>query len=655
VIDAAGLLDAVSTALGVAAKPGESVTDSVRKHLQHRQMLLVLDNCEHLVTACAQLIDTLIRTNPGVQFLVTSREPLRIHGETVWAVPQLADNEAVALFIQRAQAGGASTFTPGEIDLIGRICGFLEGIPLAIELAAVRVPALGVAQVAELVEDRLGFLSRGSRLDSPRHQTLRTALDWSFALLDSGERCLLARLAVFTGGWGFDAAREVCGWGELTSGALDALVGLVDKSLLLVDTGSGPRRFRFLETIREYAADRLADSDDDEPTRARHASFFLAIAESAAVTRLGIRYPGDMGGVRREHANMRGALRWLLESGRFEEGLGLCQALSGFWLSQGFLHEGEEWMARFVAHPQDVSASALAGGLHAWGRLAEYAGALDRARELFARSNSIGEANDEPALSARARCGMGDLELHHGSYVEAADHFRGALDLAELAGSAPETAQALMCLGRVAHLNGDLERSRMWLERALVVQRQRADPWGVAYVLSHLGQQAYKAGQFERAQALLEECHVLWRQAGTRMGERSAVIDLASVTLGRGAIVRSAELAHESLQLSREIGDDDSTTTVRCLEIAAQSLAALGSTEISVGLVAAATRRREILGAPRPAFEQPEVDDMLAAARVALGAKTFNGAWNRGFEMSIAQSVEVASAGLVDAMETASR
>jgi hypothetical protein len=195
----------------------------------------------------------------------------------------------------------------------------------------------------------------------------------------------------------------------------------------------------------------------------------------------------------------------------------------------------------------------------------------------------------------------------------------------------------------------------MWLERALVVQRQRADPWGVAYVLSHLGQQAHQAGQFERAQSLFEECHVLWRQAGTRMGERSAVINLASVTLGRGAIVRSAELAHESLQLSREIGDDDSTTTIRCLEIAAQSLAAMGSTDISVGLVAAATRRREILDAPRPVVEQPEIDDMLAAARAAVGVPAFEAAWNDGYEMSIAQSVQVATAGLVDAMETASR
>ena len=657
VVGAAGVPDAVAVALGVGAKPGESATDGVRRHLQPRQMLLVLDNCEHVVTACAQLIDVLIRTGSGLQFAVTSREPLRIHGETVWVVPRLADDEAVALFIQRAHDGAAaSMLTSEDIDLVGQICGSLEGIPLAIELAAVRVPALGVAQVAQLVGDRLGFLSRGSRLDSPRHQTLRAAIDWSFALLDPSEQSLLARLAVFAGGWSLDAARDVCGWGDVSPGAaLDGLVGLVDKSLVLAETAGGMRRFRFLETIREYAADHLAASEDDEESHVRHAKYFRAIAEAGAVTRLGIRYPGDMAGVRREHANMRGALQWLLGMGCLEEGLGLCQALSGFWLSQGFLNEGEEWLARFLARPQEVPASAFARGLHAWGRLAEYAGALDRASELFERSHSTSVAHDDGGSAARALCGLGDVELHHGNYVEASDLFRDALDLAQRAGSAPETAQALMCLGRSANLSGDLERSVGWLERALEVQRQMNDePWGIAYVLSELGQQAHKAGQLERAQALFEECHVLWRQAGTRMGERSAVMNLASVTLRRGAIVRSAELAHESIELSRDIGDLDSATTVRCIEIAAQVLAALGSTATSVGLIAAATRRREILGAPRPGVEQPEVEGMLRAARGSLVGSAFDTAWNDGWELSIPDSVEVASTGLVAAMETGS-
>jgi transcriptional regulator with XRE-family HTH domain len=229
--DAALVPQAVAATLGVSARPGESVTDSVRQHLQHRRVLLVLDNCEHVVAACAQLADVLIRASSSLQLVITSREPLRIHGETVWVVPPLAADESVALFTEHAQAAAAATnLTSTDIDLIGEICSRLEGIPLAIELAAGRVPALGVAQVADLLVDRLDFLSRGSRLESPRHQTLRAALDWSYNLLDSSEQRLFARLAVFAGGWNLDAARAVCATGDVSSHAvLDGLVGLVDK------------------------------------------------------------------------------------------------------------------------------------------------------------------------------------------------------------------------------------------------------------------------------------------------------------------------------------------------------------------------------------------------------------------------------------------
>ena len=648
---------AVAAALGVSARPGESITDSVRQHLQPRQVLLLLDNCEHVVAACAQLADGLIRAGSSVQLVVTSREPLRIHGETVWVVPPLAADESVALFIEHAQAAAAATnLTSTDIDLIGEICSRLEGVPLAIELAAGRVPALGVAQVADLLVDRLDFLSRGSRLESPRHQTLRAALDWSYNLLDSSEQRLFARLSVFAGGWNLDAARAVCATGAVSYHAvLDGLVGLVDKSLVSTEDTKGQRRYRFLETIREYAVERLASSGDSRETRARHASYFRAIAEEAAVTRLGVRYPGDVARVRLEHANMSTALDWLRDEGMLEQGLGLCQALSGFWLAQGFLREGEEWLARFLAHPEDVSSHALADGLHAWGRLAEYSGRMDRARERFERSRSTSVQANDARILARALCGLGDVALHHGSYDEGLKLFREALDAAHAADSAQETAQAFLCLGRAASQLGDIQRSTAWFEQALMIERRLADRWGVAYALNELGQQARRAGQLEQAQALLEECHVLWRQAGTRMGERAAIMNLALVTLERGAIVRSAELACESLELSHDMRDDDSAATVRCIEIASQVLLGLDSTRTAVGLVATATIRREVLGAPRPAVEQPEIDRMLRCARDALGDSAFDSAWSRGQDLPIHEAVDLAAASLMTLVDTRSR
>ena len=372
------------------------------------------------------------------------------------------------------------------------------------------------------------------------------------------------------------------------------------------------------------------------------------------MTRLGIRYPGDMAAVRREKANMGSALQWLLMAGRIEEGLALCQALSGFWLAQGFLGEGQEWLERFLAGQPKVPGRVFAGALHAWGRLAEYAGGLDRARELFERSRDTSSAAGDGMSTSRALCGLGDVALHHGGYLEASRLFQEALDLAQSVDSAPETAQAMMCLGRAASLNGDLEQSGAWLEEALTIQRQLGDPWGVAYVLTELAQQAHRAGQLERAEALFEECHVLWRRAGTMMGERSAVLGLALVTLARGVIVRSAGFSLTSLELCHDMRDDASATTVRCVEIAAQIIAAFGAMSLAVELVAAATRRREMLDAPRPDVERPEIEGMLRAARGAIGASAFETASRAGRDLSISDAAEAAAIGLVAALEKSS-
>jgi predicted ATPase/DNA-binding XRE family transcriptional regulator len=645
---------AVAAALGVRGKSAEPLTSSICEHLRTKSLLLILDNCEQVVAACAGLADVLIRNCSDVSILATSREALRIHGETVWTVPPLASGEAVELFVRRAQAAAAAMpLETEDVDAILRICDRLEGIPLAIELAAVRVPALGVTRVADLLADRLDLLSRGSRLDSLRHQTLRAALDWSYALLNRTEQRLFERLAAFAGGWDLEAANAVCAWNELTPHeVLESLVSLVDKSLVLAEDVGRQRRYRFLETIREYATERLVASDEVVPTGERHASYFVSIAEASTLTRLGIRYPSDAARVRREQANMRAALRWLLDQDQIEQGLELSLALSGFWLSHGFLLEGEEWLARFLDRPDAVSTDALAQGLYAWGKLAEYDGALDQARELFERSLSTSIAAGNATVSARALCGLGDVALHHASYVEGLGLYRQALDSARSADSPQDTAQALLCLGRAASMQGAVEQSRAWFEQALVIGRQIEDRWSVAYVLNELGQQARRGGQLEQAQAILEESHVLWRQSGTRMGERAAIMNLALVTLDRGALRRSAELARESLELSQDMRDDGSAASVRCVEIASQVLGALRATPTAVALLASATTRREALGAPRPSVEQPELQRLLDSAGNELGAAAFDTAWRHGEDLAIHDAIDQAAAALTTLLDT---
>jgi predicted ATPase/DNA-binding XRE family transcriptional regulator len=645
--------DAVALALGVKGKPAEPAIDRVCEYARSKKLLLVLDNCEHLLTGCARLIDVLIRSCPGGRVIATSRQPLHIPGETVWTVPPLAAEEAVALFVGRARASNASM--PLEVDAVGvvrDICLRLEGIPLAIELAAARVPALGVAQIADLLADRLGLLKSGNPLDPPRHQTLRAALEWSYALLDQTERRLFRRLTVFAGGWDLEAANAVCARGALAPNEiLDSLVGLCDKSLVLAEDVGGRRRYRFMETIREYGAERFAESDEVGPVRARHVSYFLAMVKASAVTRAGVDYPGDVARVRREHDNVRAALRWLLDRHDYEQGLELGQALSGFWVSQGFLAEGDEWLARFLARPDAVPQRTFAAGLHSRGRFAEYGGALDRAAELYEQSLSASIKAGDATVSARALCGLGDVATHQGSYVRAMDLFHEALDAARSVDSAQETLHALLCLGRAANLRGDHEHSRAWLERALAIARQLDDRWSVAYVLNELGQHARRNGQLGQAQALLEECHLLWQEIGTQMGQRAAVMNLALVTLERGALRRAAELARECLELSRDMHDDGSVTTVRCVEIAALVLHVLASTWIAVFLIASATAQREVLGAPRPSAEQVELDRLLAAARAELATPVLEVEWQRGRDLPIHEAVDQAAASLTAGLE----
>ena len=348
----------------------------------------------------------------------------------------------------------------------------------------------------------------------------------------------MARLATFAGGWNLEAARDVCAHGGISHNAvMEALEGLIEKSVVGVEDSSGDRRYRFLETVREYATERLEAGSEVAATRDRHAAYFLALSQVGASTRFGIRYPGDPVRLRLEHANLRAALRWLLDTGRFDDGLSMCQALSGFWLSQGFLLEGESWFARFLDRPDGSPSSEVAAGLYSWGRLSEYAGDLDRALERFQRSRSVSSDLEDLTVWARACCGLGDLALHHNDYAQAMDHFTAAAEAAHRIDSTPEEAQALLGLGRVTSLMGDSQLSRQWMERALTLLRQLGDRWGVAYVLNEWGQQARRDGELDRARTLLEECHVLWRQSGTRMGERAAIMNLALVSLER---VRSA-------------------------------------------------------------------------------------------------------------------
>ena len=337
---------AVAAALGVFEVHDRPLLDTLIDFIGDKHLLLLLDNCEHLIDACAHLADALLRQCRGVRILATSREALGVVGELAWRVPSLPDADAVRLFAERA-ALALPTFklTPANTPAVQHICARLDGIPLAIELAAARVKALTVEKIAERLSDRFRLLTGGSRTALPRQQTLRATIDWSYHLLAEPERALLRRLSVFMGGWTLEAAEVVCG-NEMLD-VLDSLSRLVDKSLVVADEAG---RYHMLETIRQYAREKLADIDEGPPIRGRHLDYFVGLAE-AMEPQMERTSHGALDRMALEFDNVRTALGWAKETQRVEEGLRLAAALYVFWNVRGHQTEGLAWLRDLLTQP----------------------------------------------------------------------------------------------------------------------------------------------------------------------------------------------------------------------------------------------------------------------------------------------------------------
>jgi tetratricopeptide (TPR) repeat protein len=376
---------------------------------------------------------------------------------------------------------------------------------------------------------------------------MRAAIDWSYALLTERERTLLGRLSVFAGGCTADAVDSVCGEAAHSGEHLDALVGLVEKSLVMSDQRGSRVRYRLLETIRAYASERLEASGQSAEVQRRHATYFHSLAERGGTTRRGVRYAPDMDLVRSEHDNMRAALRALLRQGEVTTGLTFCEALSGFWLSQGYFNEGEEWLNRFLAETGSTTLETVAQGLYIAGRFAEYRGALESAQAYFSKSLRLGRDSGSFTHCARALFGLASVAAHQGDYSQAYGCFREGLSLGRDPFILADVSEALAALARIESLRGESISSRAHFEEAVAIQRQLGDSWGLAYVLNELGQQARDERDLERAQGLEEEAYTLWMQSGSRMGQRAALMNLAVISFERSDLGRARQLALQIL------------------------------------------------------------------------------------------------------------
>jgi predicted ATPase len=436
---------AVASVLGVRETPGTPLVDSLRAHLGSRQALLVLDNCEHLVGACADLASNLLRSCPGLRILATSRETLGVPGEAIFAVPPLSlpdprrlpapgglpEYEAVRLFVERARAVKADfSLDEGNALAVAQICYRLDGIPLAIELAAARVRVLSAGRISSRLDDSFSLLASGGRTAMARHGTLRATMDWSYELLSVEERGLLERLSVFAGGFTLEAV-EFVGAGDDTaeSDVLELMTSLVDKSLVQVEEHEGDFRYRLLETVRQYGRERLGESREEAGIAERHADFFVGLAERAAPELKGHAQVAWLEHLEREHDNLRAAMRWLLERGEVETAVQLAWALRLFWYVRGRQREGYRYTAETLQLDGDLPASVRAKALCAAGLMSYGLEGHERTRRLWEESAALfRQAEDEFGLAV-SLAGMGLMILQQGDTERASALFEEALVL----------------------------------------------------------------------------------------------------------------------------------------------------------------------------------------------------------------------------------
>lgn len=501
----AGLVPhAVAAALGITEHADRTATDTLAGSLREKTLLLVLDNCEHLVSACADLTGTLLLECPGLRILATSREPLGTPGETLWRVPSLAvpdllhlppldrltQFEAVRLFAERAAAARPGfQVTADNAGAVAQVCHRLDGIPLAIELAAAHVRALSVEQIAARLDDRLRLLTGGSRAALPRHRTLRAAMDWSYDLLTEPQRTLLARLSVFAGGWTLEAAEAVCaGDGIDAPEIVNLLTSLVDKSLVLADIENGAARYSMLETVRQYGEECLDDTGTAVSVCRRHRDCYLTLAEQGSA---GLDGPGQktwLDRMDREYGNLRGALEWSRRTvTEVAPGLRLAVHLQRFWEMRAYYAEARGWLESLIAAGSTANPPLRARALNTAGVLAYRQGDYERTAALCSSALSLAEQHGDGYAAAQALHFLAHVRQSRGEYDQATDMMERSVTLYEEVNHRRGVANSVDCLGEVARSKGDYERAEMLTARAMSLYREIGDGRGQSHLLHNLG------------------------------------------------------------------------------------------------------------------------------------------------------------------------
>jgi predicted ATPase/DNA-binding SARP family transcriptional activator len=645
---------AVAAVLNTLEVTERALVQTLSDYLRDKALLLILDNCEHLLEACTQLVKTLLTAAPGLVVLSTSRAPLRLDGERVVRLQPLAspdagqtlnaatalEFEAVQLFVnQAAKVQLNFSLTDTNAPIVAQICQHLDGMPLAIKLAAARAGAMPVEAVAQRLDQRFRWLNAQSSNSIPRQRTLLTMIDWSHDLLNAPERALFRRLSIFVGGSTLEAAEAICTEGEL---CLDLLTALVDQSLVVFDYRPGRSRYRMHETIRQYARQQLRANDEETEAFTRHAHYYARFVTEAAKNAKGNSMQAWLDMIEEEHANLRSAFNWMVEHDR-DLALALVADLGAdlkFWELRGHFEEGRRWMQRILDATSDSTSEARANALLAAAALSSAINDFEYGQCCAAESQYIFSQLGNLPGEIEARFALAELASLQGEQVESRTAVQEATALAREINYLPGLAKAGWMLGFIAYDQAEYDQAIQDLLPSVALWRKLENPYELAIALNTLAACLLEKGEYSAASEVLQETAEINHGLGYRRGVALALHNLAETAIKLGNYPLAKQLNAESLQIRKELG------LLRGYAYSLENFAILAERENqtarSIQLFAAAQALRQALGAPIDPSTQEGYEQLWAGMRCKLGEVHYELEWSKGWSMTTDQAIELA-------------
>ncbi|MCB0727574.1 MAG: tetratricopeptide repeat protein, partial [Ignavibacteriae bacterium] len=675
---------------GLKEEPNKTIEDILAEHLKDKEVLLILDNCEHLVTACAELAERLLSSCPKLKIIATSREALNCRGEQTYRIPPLSlpdpglkntpehllQFESIRLFVERALAVNPKFRVTNEnAPALAEVCSRLDGIPLAIELAATRTKTLTIEKIYERLGDRFKLLTGGKRTALPRQQTLRALIDWSYDLLSENEKILWSRLSVFSGGWTLEAVEEVCSDEKIIKNeVLDLLSLLTEKSVIIYDETKD--RYKILESLKQYGIEKLSDGNE---IYLKHLNYFSELSEKAKPELIGENSKFWLDLIEADHRNFISAIEWSVRNENSVKGAVTALALGRFWnltgqystglrlleiilesgetidkslkallynwkgsfkSAQGEYEQAKEFYEEFLILRKEIGdKSGVAGALHNLGNVTLSMGDYEQAKNYYEKSLSIyKEIGEKEGISAPI-LSLGNIALNQGDYKQAEKYFEESLNIKKETGNKDGISRIINYLGNLAYFNGDYEQAKKYYLESFNICKEVGNKNGIAALLSNLGSVASNQGDYEQAKKYYEESLDIRKEIGNRNGIAESIMNLGYVAYDKGDYKQAKNLFVESMTIYKEIGYKIGMAD--CINNLGNSCCKLGDFEKAIMLLSASEKALESMQAVLDKKEQKIKDDNISKLHEQFSDEEFDKYREAGRKMTLEEAAQL--------------